>query len=266
MTTADIWKIVEDLRKKSPLVQSITNFVAMQITANALLSAGASPLMSHAPEEQEDISRIINALVLNMGTLDTAQVAVMHLAGECAKKNGVPVLFDPVGAGASAFRTATALDILQHVSPQIVRGNASEIMALAGAHYCSRGVDSVHSTSDAKEAAISIAKEYSCVVTISGAEDFVTDGKNGMILRGGCALMPKVTAMGCSASVVVAAYAAVAPSYYEACIAGMAVMSTAGSMAGALHTAPGSFAVAFLDALYTMSYVDMEKSITLLPQ
>ena len=137
---------VEAVRQKSPLVHNITNFVVMQVTANALLAAGASPLMAHEPEELDDLLSIASALVLNIGTLDKAWIASMRQAGELAGRRRVPVVLDPVGAGASRLRTETALTLLNETRPAVVRGNASEIMALSphltGDEATTKGVDS----------------------------------------------------------------------------------------------------------------------------
>ena len=199
---------VEAVRQKSPLVHNITNFVVMQVTANALLAAGASPLMAHEPEELDDLLSIASALVLNIGTLDKAWIASMRQAGELAGRRRVPVVLDPVGAGASRLRTETALTLLNETRPAVVRGNASEIMALSphltGDEATTKGVDSTRASHEAETAARDLAARLHCVVSVSGEEDLITDGDSAWLVRGGSPLMTLVTGMGCSATAVTA--------------------------------------------------------------
>ena len=188
MMKAEILRAIEAVRATSPLVHSITNYVVMNVTANALLAAHASPLMAHAPEELEDLTDIDAALVLNIGTLDTTWLESMEFAGKLMRAKGKPVVLDPVGAGASRLRTEASLRLLDMVRPQIVRGNASEIMALASeirkaerlpspvASPATKGVDSLNDSRDAVDSARFLASRFSCVVSISGERDFITDG------------------------------------------------------------------------------------------
>lgn len=247
---------VEAVRQKSPLVHNITNFVVMQVTANALLAAGASPLMAHEPEELDDLLSIASALVLNIGTLDKAWIASMRQAGELAGRRRVPVVLDPVGAGASRLRTETALTLLNETRPAVVRGNASEIMALSphltGDEATTKGVDSTRASHEAETAARDLAARLHCVVSVSGEEDLITDGDSAWLVRGGSPLMTLVTGMGCSATAVTAAHVAVASSPLAGAVAGMAVMASAGEKAAATAQGPGSFLPLFLDALYNL--------------
>lgn len=257
-----VQKTVEALRIKAPLIHNITNYVVMEVTANALLAAGASPLMAHAQEELEDLLGIASALVLNIGTLDEKWVASMTMAGKIALAKGRFVVLDPVGAGASAFRTKTALQLLTECQPSVVRGNASEILALAigmgltknmVAH--SKGVDSTNTVGEAQEAALALSRACGCVVSVSGAEDYVTNAGPAArmaLIHGGSALMPLVTGLGCTATALTAAYGAVAPDAFTGAVAAMAVMAEAGAKAGAQAQGPGSFLPYFLDALYTV--------------
>lgn len=245
---------VEAVRQKSPLVHNITNFVVMQVTANALLAAGASPLMAHDPGELDDLLSIASALVLNIGTLDKAWIESMRQAGELAGRHGVPVVLDPVGAGASHLRTETALVLLNQAHPAVVRGNASEIMALAphitGNDAATKGVDSTRTSPEAEAAARDLATRHHCVVSVSGEEDMITDGDSAWLVRGGSPLMTLVTGLGCSATAVTAASVAVASSPLAGAIAGMAIMASAGEKAALAARGPGSFLPLFLDALY----------------
>jgi hydroxyethylthiazole kinase len=176
MITPD--SVAEDLRRirgEAPLVHNITNFVVMSSTANALLAVGASPVMAHALEEVEEMVGLARALVLNIGTLSPSWVDAMVLAGRRARGRGVPVVLDPVGVGATTFRTMSARRLLEEVRPTIVRGNASEIRALAGEAQSTKGVDSTE-TSDAALAAARALVERGSVVTVSGDVDVVMDG------------------------------------------------------------------------------------------
>lgn len=251
-----ILNAVSDLRARSPLVHSLTNYVVMEVTANVLLAAGASPLMAHEPEELDDLLAIASALVLNIGTLDKNWIASMEKAGEAANRHGKPVVLDPVGAGASRLRTETSLRLLERVRPKVLRGNASEIMALApeaaAARGFSKGVDSTNASFEAAPAALFLAKKYGCVVSVSGAEDWITDGRTTLLVKGGTPLMTRVTGMGCSSTALTAACAAVACSPLIAAAAAMAMMAAASNRAAAAAGGPGSFLPAFLDALFTL--------------
>ena len=263
----EIIRAIERVYATSPLVHSITNYVVMNVTANALLAAHASPLMAHAPEELDDLTDIDSALVLNIGTLDAPWLESMELAGKLMRAKGKPVVLDPVGAGASRLRTEASLRLLDMVRPQIVRGNASEIMALAAEirraermpspadSPSTKGVDSLNDSREAVDSARLLAERFACVVSISGERDFITDGKKTLMVEGGSALMPLVTGMGCSASAVTGAYAACA-SPLIAAAAAMAVFASAGTRAAEKASGPGSFLPHFLDALYTVDTHD----------
>ena len=241
------------LRTRQPLVHNITNYVVMNLTANALLALGASPIMAHAEEELDELLGLASALVLNIGTLSAGWIGSMHRAAEIAGRRGVPIVLDPVGAGASRLRTDTALALLGTAAPTVIRGNASEILALAGASGGTRGVDSTHAAHDAADAARQLAKAYGCAVAVSGAEDFITDGTTDLLLPGGHPLMPRVTGLGCTATAVVGAFAAVSATPFRAAVSGMAMMKTAGEIAARQAAGPGTFVPHFLDALHTVT-------------
>ena len=208
----DVLETLQAMRQKSPLVHCITNLVVMQVNANVLLAVGASPIMAHAQEELEDLVKIINALVLNIGTLDKHMIASMNVAGDFANKYKKPVVLDPVGAGASRLRTETALSILRTIKPCIIRGNGSEIMALAGEIGETKGVDSTKDSLEVIEEAKRLAKTFQTVVSVSGEVDMITDGNCVAYVHGGNPLMTLVTGIGCSATAVTAACMAVAKS------------------------------------------------------
>lgn len=241
------------VRAKSPLVHNITNYVAMNFSANALLALGASPVMAHAAEEMEDMVSIASALTINIGTLDAEWVRSMLIAGRTAHRMGKPIVLDPVGAGATPYRTETAWEIIRECHPTIIRGNASEIMALVNADVKSKGVDSSQSSDDAVESAKQLALNTGAVVVISGATDYITDGSRVETITNGSPLMTLVTAMGCTATSVVGAFAAINPDAFEAALHGMAVMGVCGERAVAHKAAPGSLLTHFVDALYEIT-------------
>ena len=237
------------IRQQSPLTHCITNYVAMEINANALLAIGASPLMSFCPEEMDEIQAIASALVINIGCLDRHEIEGMHAAAAAAHKYGKPWVLDPVGAGASKLRTQTALDLISKYHPAVIRGNASEIMVLAGSDIVSKGVDSNNSTTDAIEGAKALALSTGAVVSISGAVDYVTDGVRVGTCRNGHPIMSRVTAMGCTASAITGAFVAVEKDAFHAALNAMALMGVAGDIAAAKCKGTGSMGVEFLDAL-----------------
>ncbi|UZP68886.1 hydroxyethylthiazole kinase [Desulfovibrio mangrovi] len=253
-----IWQQVCKVRKQRPLVHNITNYVVMNTTANALLSAGASPIMAHAPEEMEQLVGIAGSLVLNIGTLSAPWIQSMLQAGQYASKRHIPVVLDPVGAGASNLRTDTAMRLLHAAKPAVVRGNGSEIMALHGAGGMTKGVDSILQSSDAHEAAVELSRQYDCVVAVTGEEDIVIKGTCAYRIKGGSPLMARVTGMGCTATALIGAYVAVSESPFEGAVSALAVMAAAGGMAGRKAAGPGSFQMHFYDALYAMTMEDIE--------
>jgi len=248
------------VREKSPLVHNITNFVVMNNTANALLALGASPVMAHAVEEVTDMVNIASALVINMGTLSPEWVEGMIEAGKAASTKGIPVVFDPVGVGATPYRNEVAARIVSECKPLFIRGNASEIMALANENIVTKGVDSSASGNSAIAAAMRLATETGAIVVISGPEDFITDGNEVLSTRNGSAMMAKVTGMGCTATAVLGAFAGVNTNRLEAAMHAMAVMSIAGEMAAAKAEGPGTLQLHFLDTLYNLSEADIEKT------
>lgn len=248
-----IWTDVLKIRQKAPLIHNITNYVVMNSTANTLLSIGASPVMAHAEEEVEDMVKIAGALVINIGTLSPAWIRAMHKAMLQARLQKIPIIFDPVGAGATRYRTQASQELIAAVPPTIIRGNASEIIALVDVEAKTKGVDSTAFSETALEAASQIGKKYQCVVCVSGAIDYVIQESKVIKVHNGHPLMPRVTGLGCAATALCGAFAAVNPNPYLATAHGMAVMGIAGEIAAEKSTGTGSFHVQFLDALYNLS-------------
>ena len=241
------------VRTKSPLVHSITNYVVMNNSANALLSIGASPVMAHWKDEMEEMTAIAGALVINIGTLDTEWIEGMKAAGLAASRRGTPIVLDPVGAGATSQRTNAAWEIINLCHPTIIRGNGSEIMALVDANVKSKGVDSSASSDDALSAAKKLAAETGAVVVISGETDYITNGTDVFTVEGGNPIMTSVTGMGCTATALVGAFAAVEADTMVAATAAMAVMSLAGERAAVNARGNGSMQMHFLDELYNLT-------------
>ena len=241
------------VRTQSPLVHNITNYVVMNNSANALLAVGASPVMAHWVSEMEEMTSIAGALVINIGTLDDKWIEGMLSAGRAAGRHGIPVVLDPVGAGATSQRTEAALRIINDCHPAIIRGNASEIMALVDASVKSKGVDSIISSDDALESAKALANDTGAVVVISGETDYITDGKQVHTVEGGSPVMTSVTGMGCTATALTGAFAAVVNDPLVAAAAAMAVMSLAGERAAEYSKGNGSMQMNFLDELCNLT-------------
>jgi hydroxyethylthiazole kinase len=241
------------VREKKPLIHNITNFVVMNYTANALLAMGASPVMAHAPNEVEDMVCLAGALVLNIGTLSEEWVDSMLKAGRKASGRNTPIVLDPVGSGATPFRTQSARKIIAETRPRVIRGNASEILSLRNADSRTRGVDSLHSVDQAADAAQALAGELQTVLAITGAVDLVTDGRRLARVSNGHPLMGRVTGTGCTATAVIGAFLAVDPDPLRAAATALAYFGLAGETAAQKASAPGSFMIQMLDALYTIT-------------
>ena len=253
----NIWKTIQDIRKTSPVVHNITNYVVMNSTANALLAIGASPVMAHAEEEMIDMVNIASALVINIGTLSRRWVKSMFKAADQAAKRGIPIVLDPVGAGATAYRTKTARELIGAVRPSVIRGNASEIIAVYEDGRKTKGVDSTDASHDAVSAAAGIHRACGAVVCVSGRTDYIVGGDNIIKVKNGHPMMTRVTGMGCTATALCGAFTAVNGDYAQATAQAMAVMGMAGQKAAQGVTGPGTLQVRFLDALYAFSREDI---------
>lgn len=266
MTDADkVFRDIEAIRDKNPVVLSITNYVVTNTTANALLALGASPIMSHAVEEMAELVAISGAVVINLGTIAPEYLAAMDPAWAAADEAGVPVVLDPVGAGASMLRTVTPLALLESHRPFIIRGNASEIMTLAGdSASAARGVDSTAETNAAGGAARALAMKHGCAVVVSGEVDLVTESGAKLCVQGGSALMPRVTGLGCTATALCAAFAAVNKNPFEAALNACVTMKVAGEMAAQRADGPGTLQLHLYDALYNMTESDVARRIKVL--
>lgn len=246
------WRDLQAIRDAGPLVHNITNFVAMDVVANVLLAIGASPAMVHAEEEVEDFQAIADALVVNIGTLSPSWVAAMETASARAGRDGRPWVLDPVGVGATPYRTKAAAGLAQS-RPTVIRANASEILALAGAATApTRGVDSSLAAEDALDAAREMARVLGSVVAVTGAVDHVTDGERVLRVEGGHPMMTRVTALGCAASAVIGAFLAVDDSPLEATASALALFGLAGGRAARASRGPGSLRLTLVDELFQL--------------
>ncbi|MGL4859388.1 MAG: hydroxyethylthiazole kinase [Enterobacteriaceae bacterium] len=240
------------MKHRRPLVVNLTNQVTMDFMANALLATGATPIMTVCAQELDELVQLAHSINLNIGTLDSEFIQRINSAAQLARQYGKPVILDPVGAGASQIRTQTARELLPLVD--IVRGNASEIMALANISHSTQGVESVNSTDEAKQAALTLACQHNITVVISGAVDFITDGQRQEEVHLGSALMPLVTGMGCTLTAVVAAFRALFSDSMTASLLATRYFTLCGMLAEQKSTLPGSFRTHFIDALYAPDF------------
>ncbi len=243
------------MRATAPLVQNIANYVSMNVMANVLLAAGASPAMVHAEEEAAEFAGFTQALTVNIGTLSAPWVRSMLAAAGAASAKGTPWVLDPVAAGATAFRRETAAALVA-LRPTVIRGNASEILALSGADAAGKGVDAADGVQAAETGASALARRVGAVVAVTGPVDFVTDGTRAFRISNGHPTMPQVTALGCSLTGVVGAFLVGQPAL-EATVAALAYYGLAGEVAAEGAKGPASFATAFVDALAILTPQDL---------
>ncbi|MDP2181440.1 MAG: hydroxyethylthiazole kinase [Actinomycetota bacterium] len=237
------------IREAKPLIHNITNFVVMNETANAILALGALPVMAHAPEEVEEFARMAGAVVLNIGTLWPGLVDSMVLAGRAANEAGVPVVFDPVGAGATALRNDAARRILVEVDVALVRGNAAEVAFLAGESAEIRGVECMGVAGETAVTAQALARQHGCAVAVTGAVDHIADAERVFVVANGHPLMGRITGSGCMSSTMCASFLAVASDYAAAAAEALAAFGVAGELAAVRSQGPGTFHAALYDAL-----------------
>lgn len=268
LSSSDLWSDVLAVRERTPLVHSITNLVAINFNANTLLAAGASPVMAHAHEEVLDMVGIAQALVLNIGTLDPYWIESMRLALLAATARGIPVVLDPVGAGATRYRNQSIELLLSAAAPTVVRGNGSEIMSVAGAAVQTRGVDSSAAANDALGAARALAQRTGGVVCISGQTDHILDAQGRCArLTNGHPWMTRVTGVGCSATALIGAFCAVQSDAWRATVAAMALLGVVGEVAVekvmARGLGVGSLQLALLDELQLLDQATFAQRLKL---
>ncbi len=243
----------ERVRQQRPLLHHITNFVVMNDTANVTLHIGGLPVMAHSREEVAEMVAAAGALVLNPGTLSPEWIESMLIAGKRANELGIPIVLDPVGAGATTLRTTSNQRLLEELQIAIVRGNSGEIGALAGMGGVVKGVEAVVEADDPVAAAQALARRYGVVAAVTGRRDIVTDGERVMLVDNGHEWLKTLTGTGCSATTVVAAFAAVERDYALAAAAALACFGLAAELAAPQAHGPASFKVAFYDAIYNLT-------------
>ena len=262
LSPSDIWADIAAVRERAPLVHSITNFVVMNLNANVLLAAGASPVMAHAHEEVQSMAGIAQSLVLNIGTLEPAWIESMRLALLTASQRGIPTVLDPVGAGATAYRNQSIELLLNAASPTVIRGNGSEIMSVAGVAVQTKGVDSSAAANDALGSARALVGRTGGVVCVSGVTDHIVDSKRWALLHNGHAWMTKITGVGCSATALIGAFCAVQPDAWRATVSAMGLMGVVGEVAAekavVRKQGVGSMQVLMLDELQLLDQATFE--------
>jgi hydroxyethylthiazole kinase len=268
LSSSDIWSDILAVRARAPLVHSITNLVVMNLNANVLLAVGASPVMAHAHEEVADMVGIAQSLVINIGTLDPYWIESMRLAMVAAGRRGIPVVLDPVGAGATPYRNASIELLLNTALPTVIRGNGSEIMSVAGDSVQTRGVDSTASANDAIAAALALVQRTQGVVCVSGQTDHVMDAKRRWAqLSNGHEWMTRITGVGCSATALIGAFCAVQPDAWRATVSAMALMGVVGEVAAekavVRRQGVGSMQVTMLDELQLLDQATFEARLQL---
>lgn len=251
------------IRAQAPLVHNITNFVAMDLAANLLLAVGASPAMAHAEQEVEEFVALANALTINTGTFTNEWMASAVAAARSAASAGTPWVLDPVGCGATQFRHQNATRLAQ-MRPSIIRGNASEIAALAGSNAAEsggKGVDATVAAEAVVEQARRLAQSSETVVVVTGEVDLVTDGVRLIRVRNGHVLLTRVTATGCALTALTGAALAVCPDPMRAAVHALVILGVAGERAAAAAQGPGSFRMQLLDALYNLDAHELDREV-----
>lgn len=246
---ARIKELVARIKCNRPIILNVTNHVTMDFIANGLLALGASPIMSLADQEIDDLLKISHAVIINIGTLNDEFIALCEKTCVAANRLGKPIILDPVGVGASQYRTMTCLNLLERFNFSMIRGNAGEIMALAGASTYTKGVDSSTDTSDAVKHARQLASHYNTIIVISGKTDAIISTSQIQLVDYGSPLMPMITGSGCLLSSILGAFVAVHHNHYEAASAGVTFYGVCGELAAKKAHGPGSFKSCFLDAL-----------------
>jgi hydroxyethylthiazole kinase len=247
------------LREMKPLIHQITNYVVMNETANATLALGALPVMAHAREEVEEMAAIAGALVLNIGTLSPHWVEAMLIAGRVANERGIPVVLDPVGAGATTYRTETAKRILDELDVTVLRGNAGEVATLVGVDAEVRGVESIASGGDPAELARQAGRQLGLVASVTGPVDHVSDGETVVAIANGHPMMAAITGTGCISSALTGCFLAVnreAP--LAAAVEALVAFGVAGEDAASGAKGPGSFHVALYDELAALDPITLD--------
>jgi len=250
------------LKNKKPLVHHITNYVTVNDCANMTLAIGASPVMADDIGEVEEMVAFASSLVLNMGTLNARSITSMIAAGKKAKELGIPIVFDPVGVGATSLRTATAKRIIEEVCPSVIRGNMSEIKILAGLSAEIKGVDSISDEIDGEKVARELSKKLGCIITITGKQDIIAQGDLVCCIANGHAILSQVTGTGCMATSLIGCFCGATDDLFAATVAGIMTMGLAGEMSEQslqIGEGIGTFRTRLFDAVWSMTPEMLEK-------
>jgi len=248
-----IENILEKIRREKPLVHHITNWVTIYDCANITRAFGALPVMAHAKEESKDMAKIASSLVLNIGTLTPSLIDSMIVAGRGANEKGIPILLDAVGVGATKFRDDKALELLDKIKIDIIKGNASEIARLAGEPVKTKGVEATEIKTNLIDIAKKLANRRKATVVITGKEDIVTNGKRVYLVRNGHKMMGNIVGTGCMASSVIGSFAGVEKDYTLASVAALSCFGMAGELAAIKSNGPGSYKERFYDEVFNLS-------------
>ena len=254
------------VRKNKPLVHQITNFVTVNDCANATLAIGGSPVMTSSPKEVADMVKLAQALVLNFGTIDDVSLEAMEIAGKTANDLHIPVIVDPVGVGSTPYRTEKAIELLNKITVQVIRGNASEIHRLMGGDILTRGVDSGTLSISNTELALLAARKLNSVVVVSGAKDAISDSSRTSIIDNGNPLLTKVTGTGCMATALIGVFCGITEDFYSAAIAGISTMSICGELAARNlkeNEGTGTYRTRIIDAISTMDQSIWENEVNI---
>lgn len=258
----EVNSILSEIRRARPLIHHLTNGVTINDCANITLAVGASPVMSTHRDEVREIVRASRALVLNIGMISDTVEEAMHIAGEEARSIGVPIVLDPVGAGATKHRRDVALGLIEKVRPTIIRGNVSELRALLGEESHARGVDSIAAEDDGLQIALRAAKTFGCSIAMTGARDIITDGQTYYLIQNGHSMLTRVTGTGCMTTSLIASALAVADRPLAAAVTGVLTMGLAGEMAHKAlfgNAGVGAFHVKLFDAVFALSSIEIEQ-------
>lgn len=267
MDKAIVKDLFKQVRNKEPLVHHLTNVVTINDCANITLAIGASPVMATSIEEVAEMARLADALVINLGTIHAEVYESMIVAGQAANQKGIPVILDPVGVGATSFRTEKAQDFLQRVKVSIIRGNMTEIYALIGGVSKTRGVDAGEvSDISLSELAVKAACQLKTIIVISGEKDIICDGQQQALIENGDIWLTKITGTGCMTTSLIASFAGVTNDYFHAAVAGMSSMSIAGGNAKKTLVETdgiGTYRVKLMDEIFKMNGQIWEECVRL---
>lgn len=258
-------ELLQKVRTNRPLVHQITNYVTVNDCANVTLGIGGSPVMADDADEVKEMVSIASALVINIGTLNSRTIDSMLIAGRQANERGIPVILDPVGAGATKLRTETAQCLISELKLAVIKGNVSEMKVLGGLDGHTRGVDSVDELEDGEKLAATLAKRHNCVVAITGPQDIVSDGQRTVLIDNGHPLMAAITGTGCMTGALVGAFCGVTDDYLAGTVAAIVGIGIAGEKAAAIagEQGIGSFRFKLVDAISSLSPQDLQQGAKL---